>query len=365
MNMPDASNPNTKNVKIIDQQGYCFDDDVFVSGIRFTGNASKDMISLFNSTGTKVFQNCEFTGYGCHGHVGPAEFHGCKFSGNARKGMALGGSADQTFSGINLFYAAVYPRELTLSDLEIENAIFGIYGHGVTPATDGYPKVTINGLYKARNIGLGVNWGFKVNITQVNAYCDFRDVGISAFATFSPFTYCDGGGFIQMKKLILSGGRAQLVDLGNGNYVRLKNYIFQAGNTVDAGGFTQTFRLWDAVSATDTANPPTLELDGCIDVGWKTSARFVLNDGSSAFFSLNAKLVLSGGTILGNLSTTASQTNFPKRLDVGAGCQFGFGDRTGPQIEAALTAAGIPFSISGQTTIVNRDGSIASNPGWK
>lgn len=366
LNMPDASNPNTKNVKIIDQNGYFFDDNVFVSGVRFTGNAGKDLTACFNATGTKVFQNCEFNGFGCHGHVGPAEFHGCKFLGNARKGMALSGTADQTFSGINLFYAAVFPREITLSDLEIANTVYAIFGHGIDPQVDGYPKITFNGIIKTTNCVYGINWGFKIPITQVNAYCDFRELGTCAFSMTSHYTntYCDGGGFISMKKLA-SSGRANLVDFGNGNYIRLKNYIFQAGNALDAGGFAQTFRLWDGFYATDTANPPTLELDGCIDVGWKTTARFVLNDGSSAFFPLNAKLILSNGTILGNLSTLAAQTNFPKRLDVGAGCQFGFGDRTGPQIEAALTAAGIPFSISGQTTIVNRDGSIASNPGWK
>lgn len=363
LNMPDTSNPNTKNVKIIDQIAYYFDDDTFVSGVRFTGSLGKDLTACLNATAVKIFQNCEFLDFGCHGHVGPAEFHGCKFSGKARKGMELSGAADQTFSGINLFYAARYPRELVLSDLDIENTVNAIYGHGVVPEVDGYPKITINGIFKAKYVDTAVIFQHKIDVVQINAYCDFRDIGTAFANIYSPYTYADGGGFIAMRKIV--AGRAQLVQLGNGNYVRLRNYIFQAGNALGPTGVAQTFRLWDAFYATDTVNPPTLELDGCIDVGWKTTARFVLNDGSNVFFSLNAKLILSGGTILGNLSTSALQTNFPKRLDVGDGCQFGFGNRTGPQIEAALTAAGIPFSISGQTTIVNLDGSIASNPGWK
>ena len=138
-------------------------------------------------------------------------------------------------------------------------------------------------------------------------------------------------------------------------------------------------RLAQNVSPTST-HVGTLILWGFVDTTpidrVTGKAKSVLSSGSAgAGYAPYAQIILHlrnvtlpDGTVLrcklgdiGQLPT--------KGLFAAAGSEFGCGNRSGPEIDAALAALalvdGVDFSISGQTTIVGQYGEIISQPGWK
>jgi hypothetical protein len=115
-------------------------------------------------------------------------------------------------------------------------------------------------------------------------------------------------------------------------------------------------------SSSLASSPRTLVLDNVVDLSDRPN-RLLGPRNTSAQEAVN--LVFTGRTKLQNLAFDASHTgDWPASLTVDAGCTFGWGNLTGPQIRDALDALSIPNNISNQTTILNIDGTVASAPGW-
>lgn len=90
------------------------------------------------------------------------------------------------------------------------------------------------------------------------------------------------------------------------------------------------------------------------------------------------RIVIRNNSTLGDMMDQGAGTNWPSSFYLGPGCTSGFGDRTGPDCDTALAAAGLVedealalagtegyFYLDPQSTIVDRSDNVLSAPGWK
>jgi hypothetical protein len=365
VHLPDSSSPIGKDIWLTDTDGARVTGNTVLENLKLVGNWSKDFLSIVNagSESKKIVRGCEILDFGAHGCVGPFEFHDCLFRGAARRGMA-GFDKNQAFSGINLYTPAYNNYDLVMSDLDISNVNSGIYGH-TTGTNVGYRSLTINGTLKIRNATYGIqfddyeDYPFLTEPMQCNAVLDVADVAQFCEARFHQ--YYDGGGTITLAETIDANrfGRQRMFELHGGTaYVRVRDTIIDSAHTVPVWLASHNVLVF-----TDSLGG-TLELDNVQDANAAAGGRRFVFDIETS--NHNVHLILKNGTVLGDLVSHPSQTTHkPLSLTVGAGCRFGWGGRTGPQIEAFLSANNIPHDISGQTTIVDISNNVLSAPGWK
>jgi hypothetical protein len=365
VHLPDSTTPVGKDIWITDTNGARVTGTTVLDGLKLIGNWSKDFLAILNagSESKKIVRNCEILDFGSHGCVGPFQFENCLFRGAARRGMA-GFDKNQAFSAINLYTPAYYAYDMVMSDLDISNVNTGIYGH-TTGTNIGYKSLTINGDLKIRNATYGIqfddyeNYPFLLEQLQCNAILDVADVAQFCEARFHQ--YYDGGGTITLASTIDANrfGRQRMFELHGGTgYIRVKDTVIDSAHTVPVWLTTHNVLVF-----TDSLGG-TLELDNVQDANAASGARRFVFDIDTANHKVH--LILKNGTVLGDLVNHPSETTHkPLSLTVGAGCRFGWGGRTGPQIESFLTAQGVTHNISGQTTIVDISNNVLSSPGWK
>ena len=370
VHLPDGSNPNGKNMRIADQQPIAFDKQTQMSGIRFIGNNGKDANAMFSAESMKSFIDCEVIDFGGHASVGPSEWHGCTIKGRARTGMSKY-EYNQAFSGINLFYGAMFPRDICLSNLNIENCQWAIFGHGGGTPNEGFPRVRIEGIVNLINCGRFIEFNTTANNQPNNSFvreviCDAylnmteMHIGICRSQGIRRF---DGGGSLTMAETTYSP-RPNIAQVFDGSDTRFRNFTFRGPGNPGA----ERQWLFDAFRTSDLALLPVLEFDNCDDLGWNTESRFIAPPGLSVFNKAQCHVKLTNQTRFGNLTGTGqSQTApvLPTQFTATAGCQFGFGSLTGPEIDALFATQGKTANISGQTHIVANDGTTISSPGWK
>lgn len=338
-------------------------------GLVFKGGHGKDHTAIVSYSGTiPHLQDCSSLDFGEHGWVGPLNTTGCSFIGKPRPLMLAADRGRSRGGALNLFTTTARTSEtLTHHNLTVKNAWVGLYGHG--SGNQGYNQIDLTGTLTIENMTVAIRFDlpnattripFNINGVKCSAVLDVSE--IDSFASCDSAWEFTGGGTITFSTVNSGGATSQtLVGFtGTAPTCRFVGVTFIYGLTFVA--FSRQYNL--AIRSADlTHTTPVLELDDCTDATPDVRMKGKLPNlgGNQHKFHL----WLKNGTTIGDIMDTASGTNYPAELTVEAGCTFGMGDRTGPQIETALAGAGIPFSISGNTTIVNRAGTVLSSPGWK
>lgn len=329
--------------------------------LRFIGNYGKDG-NKFSApadapAGTiATIEDVDILDVPAHGQVGPVNGAGViTITGRSIAGSGLSfssGGAINVFTNIDAL-----DQDLTFQTVDATDCGFAFYGHP-SSASGGYRSVTIASL-NALRCQYGIAFDPRSDSTPFVSTCtvgavDFEKIE-RAFTADGDLTV--GGGTIVFAGNDVVGMHSALRILTNfrrgGKTFTLRNLTWDFN--VPSGGFG----VYILALCGSYAEQPTLVLDNCVDAS--PAAR------KAHMYDPNAgqpHIEITGGSILGDLLTSPSQTALPASLTVTAGCTFGFGNRTGPDIESYLTAQGIPHSISHDTTIVNRSGTVLSSPGW-
>lgn len=377
--LADSSNPNGKDLRIADQGGVLNVAGNALTNVRLVGAWGKDSVGTTdNLTGPdNQFTDCEHWHYGCHAYVGRGQFTRWAATGYARPGMTSGGSAiSVTPGGAPDLYAAAYRDVvLTLTDLTVSNTLLPVYGHG-TGTNQGWRQVVLTGTLTITTTG-----GTAVRFDRLTSRAAFVANGVDASACQVIATglntgfVVDGPGWVVGTDSAQSSlafqnsptnARNSLVNLdGSAAGFKLVNCAISSAYA-NGSQFTSAGNLLYGRGSASGDPVPTLELSNVVDSqavsGGTYANRFTMPRTADPARLVN--LVLSNGTQLGDLHRATTDAIWPASLTVGAGCRFGFGGRTGPQIVAALNAAGITNSISNQTTIVGLTGQTLSSPGW-
>lgn len=368
VHMPDSADPNGAALLITNYSAASTLQGGTNVGITFKGAWGKDSLGVAAYNGAvPTFESCRFEDFGCHGYVGPCNLTDHYSSGMARPGYA-GYSRNRSAGGaVNMFTdTALATTVLTFDGLDLSNANQGLYAHSSGTTTGIYKRWDITGSpFLIDNVTAGIQIDTPaatrlpmiiegIQCTAPIAWTNL-DQGFIVDSAWS-FT---GGGSITFSANPLSNATTLANFVGTAPSLTLKDTTIQ--NLLVPFPFSTVYNICYRVSdATHTA--PTLTLDNVQDISL-TDRKFKLPRSAGQIYH-RCNIVLINGTVVGDLMDQATGTNYPESLTVGAGCTFGMGDRTGPQIEAALTAAGITYSISHNTTIVNRAGAVLSSPGW-
>jgi len=367
VHLPDGSNPNGKDLLIASRDRYPSFQGGTHKNIEFVGAWGKDAIGVASYSGAvPTFDGCRHLDFGCHGYVGPGHFRNHYARGKGRPGMTGYANGRSAGAAINCYTSSfLSTTTLAFHNLDLNDATNGLYAHGSN--NRGYKQWLITGIFKARNCGAAIQVdvpntttreSFLVDGIECSGYLDIEGSG-TAFICDATWRFT-GGGVVSVGNA--SGGSSVTLV----NFVGTTGYLLLKDATVESilthVPFTTRHNLVNR-TANASHSAPTLELDNVQDVSATTDQKLKLPRSTGTIIH-EVHLILKNGTILGSLMDQASGTNYPESLTVGAGCTFGLGDRTGPEIEAAMTAAGKAHSISHNTTIVNRAGAILSNPGW-
>jgi len=355
------TDPNSEDLRIADVNAFFIGSELIFDGIDFIGANSKDSIGGGGSQ-TATLRNCTHIDFGQHGSVGYLNYFDYTASGKSRPGYGNATVYNRTGGGINLFTGSYYSTgDVRLHNVDLENATIAIYGHG--SGNQGYRSIIITGTLRIANSSIGINFDVTNGVTRV----PFINNGIEcsaaiyisgvtkAFIVDSDWSFF-GGGMVSLGPNVVSGTVVRLVEfIGTESIFRLKDTTIENTYPISIGRaaflYTRTSGL--------THTTPLLELDNVQDISVNTN-RFMINSNDERL----AHLILKNGTVLKNLHSATGQTHYPAELTVEAGCTFGLGNRTGPEIESALTSASVPHSISHDTTIVALDNSVLSSPGW-
>lgn len=363
--MPDATTPEGRGLKcsnsaaVIQAPG-----SQTFRGIKFIGGFGKDHVS-FSHTNVSDLIDCEMVDFGEHGFVGPANLERYKARGRARPGATIGSAKGQSAgAGVNLYTSAFQPEVvLNINGADISDVDKGIYCHG--SGNQGYRRLDVaGGTIRIKNARQAV-WVDPVPTSLLPMFTDGIRCSAPLFMDDVEFGFgvdgwweFTGGGLITLSGTPATNACTLASLRGASSYLLLKDFEVQgrAPNSL-------SFRNNLYVKSSTTGFPaPTVVLDNVRD----TSARpNRLVGPRSTPNAESVHLVLRGNTQLQNLAVDAGHNDdWPASLTVEAGCTFGWGNRTGPDIVSALNALSIPNNISNQTTILNIDGSVASSPGW-
>lgn len=365
--MPDGLTPQGRDVLCSDKSTVGTFDSRTLIGVELIGSFGKDSSGVSSFATIVNLADCVARDFGEHGWVGPANLTRHTAIGKSRPGAAGATRGQSAGAGVN-FYTNTYnsTRTLTVNGLSVQNTAKGLYCHG--SGNQGYKSLVISG---APVVFQNVRTGFDCDTAGAGLLPMFVD-GIFCTARvemsggIDAGWECDGnwrftgGGSVVLTSTPYANTTVLVNMYGDQSYMELKDYTFECLKANDVSFKNQ---LCNRATSNSFATP-TLILDNCQDIS-VVANRLLWVRGASPATSEQTHLILKGGTQLWDLADAASRINFPASLTVEAGCQFGWGDRTGPQIEAALTTAGVPFSISGQTTIVGLSGTVKSSPGWK
>lgn len=331
---------------------------------RVVGPFSKDTWGVSDYTMPATFENCEVIDAGGHGWVGPAHFRNHTAIGAPRSGMAGADVGRAAGAGINLF-SPVFNSDmvLTIHNVTVKDFHKGIYAHG--SGNQCYRKLRISGVVEIENCRGGIDSdGVGAGLLPIyseglECTAELRIKQVDNTFECGGHWGFTGGGRIEVTSAPISQTTNLVTFVGADSHLTLKD-------TDIVGGANNVPGYSNVLCARSTGaqfNAPTLVLDNVRDES-ENAKRFLWMRYPYDATAEKSNLVLKGGTVLKDLADQAGRTNFPASIIVEAGCTFGFGNRTGPELEAALTAAGVPHSIDHDTTIVGVDGSVLSAPGW-
>lgn len=301
--------------------------------------------------------------FGEHGWVGPCNVVGTYTArGRPRKGVSTYAKGRAAGAGLNIFTNTyVSTRDLSFQNLDIADCANGFYGHG--SGNRGYRDVTVSGTVTLDNVTNGIQMdvatgtvSFVAGTLTINSI-QATDID-QAFAVDG--NWIVNGGSVAFDPDPLNPAQQRLVSfVGTAPTCLLKNLSANFTLVVQAG----KARILVGRNTDNTHTTPILTLDTCTDIS-AAGKKGHLQRGGTGNIQSKTDLRVINGSDIGDLMDQATGTNYPAALTVDAGGTFGMGDRTGSQIETALTGASVPFTISHNTTVVNRAGTITSNPGW-
>lgn len=363
VHMPDGSDPNTKDLSVSDRGlVWSFGNGNLIKDIILRGGAGKDF-SHSSGYPFPTFQDTERYDCNQHGHVGPCRVLGTyKAVGNPPPGVAKTISAGRCDGGgLNIYSITdLSAYDISIGTLDVTNFSAALYGHGSGNLL--YRNVDVEQI-TATNCGAVVQFDVINGTNRTPVITGTVTVG-NVEATQAAYLINAGGTYI------INGGHVEFSDdlddvqqtvarfNGTADVVTLRNVTWRFQYAISV---TWKNYLYNRVASLSHTTP-ILTLDGCTDL----SAAGKKGCGArSAAYASTVDLSLINNTSVGNIMDQAAGTNYPAQWTMEAGTRSGMGDRTGPQIETALTGAGIPFTISGQTTIVNLADSVLSSPGWK
>jgi hypothetical protein len=364
VHLPDSSDPNGQDVSVTSYQAVCNLQGGTLTNIVFKGGHGKDHVGIVSYSGDlPTFVNCSSIDFGEHGWVGPANVVGTWFArGKARPGVSgatLGRNGGAAFNAFTNVYRDTL--DLSIENIDAADCAIAFYGHG--SGNRGYRDITIGTLTVDNCTKIAVmNPVPTTLLSMCNGTVAIGDIQATdvdrAFEVDGVWTV--GAGNISFAVTPLSTNTEDLaVFVGNEPTLTMTGVTWDFNMTGSAGFARNLSDRNTSSSFTD----PVLILDGCTDASAAGIQGRLRRGGTANIFSKIA-LTVSGGSLIGDILDQATGTNYPVELTVEAGCTFGMGDRTGPAIEAALTAASIPYTISNDTTIVNRAGTVLSSPGW-
>lgn len=382
IHMPDGSDPNGRNIKISDRQVIAQIFGAAIKRFSVVGGLTKDG---FRATSTDagtmaLIDGYRHIGFAANGHAGLCNLSGhIEVEGRGIEDHALEAVDQAAGSALNLYTDDDHTtRTLTVDTncvIDMRGALRGIYGASKTTAGiyGGIKNFVMRqgSCVFASNLGTVYRFdnGFDDNgeTPFIRDKCVTRDTFAKDVANFINSRVPDWthiGGEVDFRSdLEPFGSMAILADIGGGTALTIENLEFRFTGDHDAlGGHCNILASRSGIADV------TLILKNCHDrtvVTPEVRAGCLHRLTTDGIRASEMFLELTGGTTLGDLMDTYHGTNYPAGLIAGGGTTFGMGDRTGPEIEAALTAAGVPHTISGQTTIVSRDGVTLSYPGWK
>lgn len=346
-----------------------------VVGVDFIGNIWKDCVTS-NVFGTgasarfNTFIDCR--GYECPAHfiVGPANLFGyLEGTGRAAEGGGLsysGGALHVAYSAVD--YSSTHDL-IVGARLKATNFNKGHYAHG--SGNDLYRSV----LWLP---GSGIE---AVNVQTVYSY----DAAVAPFILTRNIqaTNCQQGWVFggpgewtheEDERGLFSG---YLTGIGSGGWsaiglsagaftLRIKNVDFEfPGVTV---GSSPVHHL---ISRSNTGDDPTVILENCADITEFNLTNEITFTRKGIFRratlggadAADVHLVLINSQ-MGDFQDLHAGTNFPVSFTADANSIFGFGSRTGAEVEAALTAASVTHSIDHDSVVVGINGQVISPPGW-
>ncbi|MBI1179095.1 MAG: hypothetical protein GC201_00955 [Alphaproteobacteria bacterium] len=369
VHMPDGSDPNGQDVRISDQQqAWRFADGVS-RDIRLIGGSRKDFAgSNGYVTDFPVFDGAERIDFSQHGHVGPCTVRRTYYAkGWPQPGTVPGDQYGRCEGGaLNLYSGTDHTdRDVEIDTVDLHNCTSGLYGHGSGNYL--YNDVTVQKL-KGSNLSTAVQFDPRNGTTYeavIAGLLTIEDVDVEDVDNL-----ISGGGVS-----VINGGNVAFSENGYDSSQTLVTFT-TASPDVTINNLTWTFPLPTTGGRQNclyartlglTFDTPILRLNNCVDaspIGQKGSAY------RTGTYSWKIELHLTGGTKIGDIVDPSGTTaNYPLKLFVDAGCEFGFAGLNGPGIDSFLASQGLTegtdYSISGDCTVVDRNGNILSRPGWK
>ncbi|SMX27312.1 hypothetical protein TRP8649_01415 [Pelagimonas phthalicica] len=362
--LPGGGDPTGQALFCSDKASHGFFNGQTVRKARMIGAFSKDSLGVSDYGDPATFVDCEVIGAGGHAWVGPALLTRHAAIGEPRSGMFDAAHGRASGAAVN-FYSPQFNSDmgLTIDGLTAKNFAKAVYAHG--SGNQCYRKVFVSGLVTIDNCRSGFDEdAVGAGLLPVYSAGILSDAELRVTAIDNMFKCAGvweflGGGRIDTTANPVTNTTNLVTFAGANSHLTLKD-------TVIAGGAANSLSYKNQLCVRSTGsvfNAPTLVLDNVRDES-DNDKRFLWVRWPSDVTVEQSHLVLKGGTVLKDLADQAGRTNFPASITVEAGCTFGFGNRTGPELEAALTAAGVPHYISRDTTIVGVDGLVLSAPGW-
>lgn len=365
LHLPDGSDPTGQDISIADQSAILTGNFGLVEGVTLIGNFGKDGNGLRTDENDILtqFHDVTILDAPSHGLVGPLNSTGTlTVSGRENAGHRYH-EFDLNSEGalVNIYTDQLF--ENTLLHFESIIASHGykaIFGHGTASRIDGYHSLHIEELM-VTNVGIIYEMDSPLgerpfmplttidHITADSFTIGFKSTGDmtinQADLVFAEPVFATSS----HQLLFLVRGDNQLIRLSDATLSFSEEFNRISGSHALIGG-DQGFII-----------STVLILDNVHDQSAPDSAgSFVRHQ------EWGPSLVITGGSTLGDLQSVMDDARaLPTALIIEAGSTFGLGGRTGPEIQALLTEAGIPHLISTDTTIIDREGNILSAPGWE
>ena len=369
VNLADGTNPNDANIKVTDLSS----NGKFIGGhysdLVLYGAGRKDNIHTNISPEGEIptFKDSWWKDSAEHGSVGPMNIEGThKVTGRTFIGDPKFEKLGRSLSGINLYTPTFYPDvELSMENLQIENTHNALYGHG--SGNQGYKSLEID-FFEAQNVGSAIKFNVADRTSKKPFITDDVTIHRVEFQDVDEAFHVDGdwavnGGSIELSDSdnLMNPNMSKLVAFtGTEPSLTLKDVEFSFEMTPRVG--RQALLATRGSDGSHTT--PILILDNSHDVSPTPQHKGKLARRGDESFASKIDIRLINGSTVGSLIDKPFGTNFPAALTVEAGSTFGLGDRTGQQIIDDLSAAGVPYDISRDTTIVDLAGNILDNPGW-
>ncbi|SMX29592.1 Bifunctional hemolysin/adenylate cyclase precursor [Pelagimonas phthalicica] len=366
VHVPPGQHPSDLDLSLADQAGLDISGMTSINDVALIGAFSKDSLSTNNGStslgGFVDLHDVTILDAPSHGIVGPFSSTGTlTVTGRGNAGDLYHDYGWNSSGGlINIYTDQHYDEGVHFDTIVATNGYKALYGHGSTGGTYGYTELTVQALY-VDTVDVAIDMSGYYNdhpfveeilVEYIEAY------GISTAVATSGNVTINGGSLNFVGADGLRPVQAVFSVSGYNQVLELHDVTLQFDRPVNP--LSQTNAL--ITGNVESVASALLILDGVQDISEPGSQAYFWR-----YFDVAPQTVIMGGTNIGNLQalTGLEDRAIPAVLIVEAGSTFGLGDRTGPEIEAFLASLGIPFWISSDTTIVGRDGTVLSEPGWQ